>query len=120
MSKIKIFKRINRHLRIRKKIAGTPELPRLCVYRSLQNLHVQLIDDSKGATLLYLSTLNKEFRPQVKYGGNVKAAAMLGEYFAKKAKEKGITRVCFDRGGNLYHGRIKAFAEAARKGGLEF
>lgn len=110
----------SRHKRIRNKISGTKERPRLCIHRSLQNLQVQIIDDEKGVTLLNISTLQKELSSQIKYGGNVKAAVALGDYVAKKAKEKGINRVSFDRGGYLYHGRIKAFAEAARKGGLEF
>jgi len=120
MGKDKVLKRVNRHLRVRKKVSGTKELPRLCVYRSLSNLYAQLVDDNEGKTLITISTLAKELREKIKYGGNVKAAAVLGEFFAKKAKEKGISKVCFDRGGYLYHGRVKAFADAARKGGLEF
>jgi len=105
---------------VRKKLVGTSQLPRLCIYRSLSNLYAQLVDDTKGVTLLSISTLYKDLRSQLKYGGNVKAASLLGDLVAKKSKEKGFTKVCFDRGGNLYHGRVKAFAEAARKGGLEF
>lgn len=112
--------RERRHLRIRKKILGIPERPRLTVYRSLRNLSAQIIDDTKQKTLLSLSTLNKEVKEKISYGGNIKAAEFLGEILAKKAKEKGITKVVFDRAGFLYHGRIKAFCEAARKEGLEF
>ena len=109
-----------RHLRIRKQVVGTSERPRLSVRRSLQNLIIQVVDDSKGVTLLFASTSEKDFKKKAAYGGNVKAAALLGEVVAARAKEKNIGRVVFDRGGYDYHGRIKAFAEAARKGGLEF
>jgi large subunit ribosomal protein L18 len=112
--------RKRRHLRIRKKIFGTKQAPRLSVYRSLKNLFVQLVDDEKHATLLAISTLDKEFKTKCKYAGNVKAAELLGDIFAKKAKENNIERIIFDRGGYLYHGRIKALAEALRKGGLKF
>ena len=117
---IKISGRAKRHQRIRKHVIGTSEKPRLNVRRSLKNLFVQMIDDSKGATLLTASTTDKDFRNQCKYGGNIKAASLLGEIFAQRAKGKHIVKVVFDRGGYDYHGRIKAFAEAARKGGLEF
>ncbi|MFZ5800144.1 MAG: 50S ribosomal protein L18 [Candidatus Omnitrophota bacterium] len=120
MTNERVAKRISRHARVRKKIAGTGSQPRLCVRRSLANFYCQIIDDDKAATLLSLSTLSRDFRPAIKYGGNIKAAAALGEAVAKRAKEMGISRVSFDRGGYLYHGRIKAFAEAARKAGLEF
>lgn len=113
-------KRQFRHKRIRKKIVGTLEQPRLQIHRSLKNLFVQIIDDSAGNTLLGMSTLTKELRDKLKNGGNKIAAASLGEVFALKALKKGIKKVCFDRGGHCYHGRIKAFADAARKGGLEF
>lgn len=112
--------RKRRHLRIRKKIFGTQNRPRLVVYRSLKNLFSQIIDDEKRITLLSLSTLNKEIREKSFYGGNIKAASLLGESLARKAKEKGITKVVLDRGGFLYHGRIKAFCEAVRREGLEF
>lgn len=120
MSQEKVLKRASRHARVRKKIAGTSSYPRLCIRRSLSNFYAQIIDDDKGATLLCVSTLSKDVRSALKYGGNVKAAAALGEVVAKQAKELGISRVCFDRAGYLYHGRIKAFAETARKAGLEF
>ena len=120
MLNIREKKRFYRHARIRKKIAGTSTQPRLCVHRSLKNMHAQMVDDSVGKVLFGISTLDKNLRKKIKDGGNVGAAAVLGEALALKAKEKGIKKVNFDRGGNLYHGRIKAFAEAARKGGLEF
>jgi large subunit ribosomal protein L18 len=117
---IKISGREKRHTRIRKHVIGTTERPRLNVRRSLKNLFIQIIDDSKNLTLVSASSADKEFRTKLAYGGNVKAAALLGEIVASKAKEKNIAQVVFDRGGYDYHGRIKAFAEAARKGGLQF
>jgi large subunit ribosomal protein L18 len=109
-----------RHRRIRKQVVGTSERPRLSVRRSLKNLFIQVVDDTKGMTLVSASTAEKSFQQKAAYGGNVKAAALLGEIVAARAKDKNIARVVFDRGGYDYHGRIKAFAEAARKGGLEF
>ena len=120
LAKLREKRRILRHDRVRFKVIGTKEQPRLCIHRSLKNLHIQVVDDVAGKVLFGLSTLDKGFRAKSKKGSNVKAAALLGETFASKAKEKGITNVCFDRGGYLYHGRIKAFADAARKGGLVF
>jgi large subunit ribosomal protein L18 len=113
-------KRIYRHLRIRKTLHGSSEQPRLCIHRSLKNMSASLVDDVAQKTLITLTTLDKTLKERVKYGGNVQAATILGEAFAQKAKEKGINKVCFDRGGYIYHGRVKAFADAARKGGLEF
>ena len=113
-------KRVGRHLRIRKKVIGTSERPRVCVHRSLNNLYAQVIDDSIGKVLFGMSTKEKTLAKEIKSGGNIHAASALGEAFAALVKEKGITKVCFDRGGYLYHGRVKAFAEAARKGGMEF
>jgi len=113
-------KRVFRHRRIRKKVFGTKERPRMCVHRSLKNFHVQIIDDVEGKVLLGMSTLAKDLRDSVKNGGNVEAATSLGGAFAAEAQKKGIKIVCFDRGGYLFHGRVKAFAEAARKGGMEF
>ncbi len=95
-------------------------MPRLAIHRSLKNIFCSIIDDVAGKTLLTVSTLDKELRNQFKYGGNVKAASALGGLLAEKAKAKGINKVCFDRGGYIYHGRIKALAESARKEGLEF
>ena len=109
-----------RHERVRKNISGTSERPRLCVHRSLNNLIAQVVDDSKQKVLFGLSTQNKELREKLTTGGNIAAASALGEVFAEKAKQVGVTKVSFDRGGYLYHGRVKAFAEAARNGGLEF
>lgn len=119
-AQMKDQKRMARHLRIRKQMAGTAQRPRLCVHRSLKNFSVQLVDDTQGKVLFGLSTLSKPVRGKIPSGGNVKGSAALGEAMAALAKSKGITKVCFDRGGYLYHGRVKAFAEAARKGGLEF
>lgn len=113
----KVAKRKGRKERIRKKIAGTSDRPRLSVFRSLQHLYVQLIDDQAGKTLLGLSTQSDGFE---KKGGHVKGAKAFGLLFAKKAREKKIQKVVFDRGGFLYHGRVQAFAEGAREGGLEF
>ncbi len=110
------------HSRIRKKLQGTTERPRLNVYRSTNHLYVQIIDDLKGSTLISANTLEfgeaKEGKRPT--GGNVSAAKQLGKSIAERAKSKGITKVVFDRGGYLYHGRIKALAEAARESGLEF
>jgi large subunit ribosomal protein L18 len=111
--------RIKRHKRIRKKITGTKERPRLSVYRSLKNMYAQLIDDENNTTILTCSTQNKQLKEKVK-ANNLNAATLLGELLAKDAKEKGIDTVVFDRGGYLYHGRVRAVAEAARKGGLKF
>jgi len=112
--------RQRRHLRLRRHVKWTAERPRLNVRRSLKNIFVQIVDDTKGATLVSVSTADKDFRQKLAYGGNVKAAVLLGEMVAQKAKGAKVTRVVFDRGGYDYHGRIKALAEAARKGGLEF
>ncbi|MFH1996632.1 MAG: 50S ribosomal protein L18 [Candidatus Omnitrophota bacterium] len=117
---IRLEGRKRRHCRIRNKIAGTADHPRICVYRSLNNLYAQIIDDDKGATLFSLSTKDSVVRGKVKSGGNVEAAKVLGATFAQSAKEKGFSKVVFDRSGYLYHGRVKAFVESARKNGLEF
>lgn len=118
MKKIKGRKR--RHRILRKKLIGTQERPRLCISRSNTNLYCQLIDDIKGNTLYSLSTNAPGLRKKIEYGGNIKAAVCLGEEFTKKVVEKGFAKVAFDRAGYLYHGRIKAFADAARKNGLIF
>ena len=120
MLNVKEQKRIFRHERIRNAVTGTVERPRLCVHRSLNNLQAQIIDDMTGKVLLGKSTLAKDVKAKTKVGGNVAAAAVLGEALAAEAIKKGIKKVAFDRGGYLYHGRVKAFAEAARKSGLEF
>jgi large subunit ribosomal protein L18 len=106
------------HKRIRKKIHGTPERPRLAVFRSLQHIYAQVIDDTKGETLVAASTNEPALRD--KPGGNIAAAKEVGKLIAERAKGKGINRVVFDRGGYIYHGRVKSLAEAAREGGLEF
>lgn len=118
--KLLLIKRKKRHERVRKKIIGCEERPRLSIYRSHKNIYAQIIDDNKNKTIFSFSTQNKEIKNKIGYGGNIKAAALLGEILAAKAKEKGITKVAFDRGVYFYHGRIKAFVESARKGGLEF
>jgi large subunit ribosomal protein L18 len=120
MISVNEHRRINRHERIRKAVTGTTERPRLCVHRSIKNMQAQIIDDTTGKVLIGKSTLAKELRTKIKYAGNVSGAAVLGEALAVEALKKGIKKVSFDRGGYLYHGRVKAFAEAARKGGLEF
>ena len=120
MLDIKEQQRIFRHQRIRKHMAGDSLRPRLCVHKSLNNFQAQIIDDASGKILLGKSTLAKDIRSKIKSGGNVNAAEVLGEALAAQAVKQGIKKVCFDRGGYLYHGRIKAFAEAARKAGLEF
>ncbi len=112
--------RIKRHKRVRKNISGSSERPRLCIFRSLKHIYAQVIDDKEGITLVSLSTLNPEIKRKEKYQGNIKAAKMLGNLLAKKLEEKGIKKVVFDRGGYLYHGRVKAVAESARKGKIVF
>ena len=112
--------RIRRHNRLRQKVVGTPLRLRLSVHRSLKNLYIQLVDDTKGVTVLSLATNDKALKDKIKTGGNLKAAQALGAEFAKLAKSKGIEKVVFDRGGYLYHGRIKAVAESARVNGLVF
>ena len=120
MLNVKEQQRIFRHERLRKSISGTSARPRLCVHKSLNNIQAQIVDDAAGKILLGKSTLAKDVRSKIKSGGNVNAAEVLGEALATQAIKQGITKVCFDRGGYLYHGRVKAFAEAARKAGLEF
>lgn len=106
-----------RHERVRSKIVGTTEVPRLCVYRSNTNIYAQIIDDEKGITLVSASSLDKELKLK---NANIEAATKVGESVAKKAVKAGIKKVVFDRGGYLYHGRVKALAEACRENGLEF
>ncbi len=112
--------RLRKHERIRAKISGTAERPRLCVFRSLSNIYAQIIDDTAGRTLVSASTLDGEIKEKSAYGGNAEAAKSVGTLIAKRAAEKGIETVVFDRGGYLYHGRVKALAEAAREAGLKF
>ncbi len=115
-------KRIRRHKRIRKKVFGTPERPRLCVYRSLNHFYAQIIDDEAGRTLVCASTLDPEYEKLAgKRGGkSIEAAQLVAEIITKKALERGIKKVVFDRGGFMYHGKIKAFADKCRELGLEF
>ena len=113
--------RMRRHIRLRKKISGTSERPRLSVFRSLHHIYAQVIDDTQGNTLLTVSTLDPELKKSLSgKSGNIEAAKLVGTTVAKKAIEKGIKQVVFDRGGQIYHGRVAALATAAREGGLEF
>ena len=112
--------RLRKHARVRKKISGTTERPRLSVFKSLKNIYVQIIDDSRGTTLVAASTLDEALKGKVAFGGNKEAAAEVGKLIASKAIDAGIKTVVFDRGGYLYHGRIKELADAAREAGLEF
>ena len=109
--------RLIRHKRVRAKISGTSETPRLCVYRSLSNIYAQVIDDTTGTTLVAASTTEKAFE---NYGGNKDAAKQVGKTIAERALAKGIENVVFDRGGYIYHGRVKELAEGAREAGLKF
>lgn len=108
-----------RHYRIRKRVGGTPERPRLAIFRSNNHIYAQVIDDTAQSTLAAASTLDAEIKADVT-GGNCAASTKVGELVAKRAIDKGIKQVVFDRGGNLYHGRVKALADAAREAGLEF
>ena len=109
--------RLHRHVRVRGKVSGTPERPRLNVFRSNANIYAQIIDDVNGVTLVAANTLEKEFEGAT---GNCEAAKKVGQVLAERAKAKGIDKVVFDRGGYLYHGRVAALAEGARENGLEF
>ncbi|HBG8357923.1 TPA: 50S ribosomal protein L18 [Clostridioides difficile] len=112
--------RLQRHKRVRRKISGTSQRPRLCVFRSANNIYAQIIDDTKRVTLVAASSLEAEVKSAINHTGNKEAAKKVGELVAKKAVEKGITEVVFDRGGYLYHGRIQELAEGAREAGLKF
>ena len=112
--------RLRKHLRVRKKIAGTNERPRLNVFRSNKNMYAQIIDDAKGVTLVSASTLDKDLRDQIEKGGGKADAKMVGEAIAKKALAAGIEDVVFDRGGYIYTGRVKELADGAREAGLKF
>jgi large subunit ribosomal protein L18 len=120
MKKTKEEHRLKRHKRIRLKMHGTKEMPRLVVRRSLKNLYAQLFDDTTAKAVFSFSSTSKAVKNSLPSAGNVKAAESFGEAVAKSAKEKGIQSIIFDRAGYLYHGRIKAFAEGLRKGGLKF
>ncbi len=113
-------KRLKRHHRLRKDLNGTPEKPRLCVFRSNKNIACQIVDDTQRKTLAAASTLDKDIKAEIKNGRNKEAARKVGEAVAKRALEKGITEVAFDRGGFLYHGRVKELADGAREAGLKF
>ena len=113
-------RRLQRHKRVRRKVFGTPQRPRLCVFRSSNNIYAQIIDDTNRVTLVAASSLDEAVKGAVNHTGNKEAAKMVGEMVAKKAVEKGITEVVFDRGGYIYHGRIKELAEGAREAGLKF
>jgi large subunit ribosomal protein L18 len=112
--------RARRHKRVREKVSGTPERPRLCIFRSLNHIYAQVIDDSRGHTLVAACTLDTEIAGDSKGKKKTGRAEMVGTLLAKRAIEKGISQVAFDRGGSKYHGRVKALADAARKGGLKF
>jgi large subunit ribosomal protein L18 len=112
--------RERRKLRIRRKISGTPERPRLSVFRSLNHIYAQVVDDVAGSTLAHCSTLAKDVKPQASDVNKSEAAKLVGKALAAQLKAKGITKIVFDRNGYLFHGRIKALAEGAREGGLEF
>ena len=118
--KTKRIRITRRKRRVRKRVFGTADQPRLTVHRSLQNIYAQIVDDDGGVTICQASTRDKELRGGVGYGGNKKAAGEVGKLLAERAKAKGIERIAFDRNGRKFHGRVKALAEAAREGGLKF
>ena len=108
------------HERVRTRVSGTTERPRLCVYRSLGHIYAQVIDDRSGKTLVSASSVDKETKKNLKGGGNIAAAKVIGKAIAERAKAAGVSKVVFDRGGYKYHGRVKALADAAREAGLQF
>ena len=118
--KRKTSMRRRRHRRVRRRVVGSTERPRLCVYRSLKNIYCQVIDDAAGRVLVAASTMMPVVREQVEKGGTTQAAAVVGKAIGEAARQKGIEQVRFDRGGYKYHGRVKALAEAAREAGLKF
>ncbi|MEK6729291.1 MAG: 50S ribosomal protein L18 [Planctomycetota bacterium] len=118
--KEKLRKRKRRHQRVRRKVIGSGERPRLSVFRSMKHIYCQIINDIDGTTLVSASTMSPEIRTQVKDGGNVIAAEIVGKKIAEEALKKGISKVVFDKGGYKYHGRVKALAESARKSNLSF
>lgn len=119
-AKSRLHSRKRRHRRVRKKVSGTPERPRLNVFRSSKNIYAQVINDYTGETLVAASSLDPDLRAGTPYGGNKNAARKVGELIGRRAVDKGIKDVVFDRGGYLYHGRVKELAEGAREGGLNF
>lgn len=112
--------RKRKHVRVRRKVTGTSERPRLCVFRSLSNVYAQIIDDSKGVTLASASSLDKEIKDALAFSGNIEGSKAVGKLIAERALANGIETVVFDRGGYIYHGRVAALAEAAREAGLKF
>ncbi len=120
LTSVKVEGRQIRHLRVRQRVQGTAARPRLSVFRSLKHIYAQLIDDETGRTLLAVGSRSPEFKEKLKTGGNRAAAKLVGEAVAQRARERGIERVVFDRGGYQFHGRVKALADAARSAGLKF
>ena len=118
LSRVEHRRRI--HVRMRKKIAGTSERPRLCVHRSSRHIRAQVVDDQAGTTIAAASSLDKEVRGVIKGGGNIAASKVVGKVIAERARAKGVEKVVFDRGGYQYHGRVQALADAAREAGLKF
>ena len=112
--------RVRRHRRVRKSVLGTADRPRLCIFRSLRAVYAQVVDDERGATLVQANSLEPALRQDGKASGNANAARAVGKTIAERAAAAGISRVVFDRGGYIYHGRVKALADGAREGGLEF
>lgn len=117
---IAVVRRRRRQLRTRKRLHGTEERPRLAIFRSSKHIYVQLINDDLGVTLAAASTVDPDIRKSLAYGGNKAAATIIGKSIADRAKQKGISAICFDRRGYRYHGRVAALADAAREGGLQF
>jgi large subunit ribosomal protein L18 len=113
-------RRVRRQRRVRKKLSGTTERPRLCVFRSSKHIYAQVIDDNAGKTLASASSLDADIKGQAAYGGNKAAAALVGKAVAERAKQAGIDKICFDRRSYKYHGRVQALADAAREAGLQF
>ena len=120
LTRLKVARRQRRHLRVRRKVFGTQERPRLCVRRSLRHVYTQVVDDATGRTLAAASTMSPSIREACAAANKKAAATLVGKELARVAKEAGISRIAFDRGGNKYHGRIRALAEGAREGGLQF
>ncbi len=118
--KLKVMRRLRRRRGIRKHVRGTSERPRLTVFRSLKHIYAQIIDDDRGVTLCEADSQNKDLRDRVKSGGNIEGAKIVGAALAERAKANGIERVCFDRNGFRFHGRVKGLADAVREGGLTF
>ena len=113
-------RRVRRQRRVRKKLTGTPERPRLCIFRSSKHIYAQVINDANGTTLASASSLDPEIKGQAAYGGNKAAATLVGKAVAERAKKAGIDKICFDRRSYKYHGRVQALADAAREAGLQF